>query len=138
MYDLFSLGYWPGREKITTHVLVVDDDLTLEPFLRLAILTSKPNAEITWLMDVEHAVSEMENKPFDLVIADQRLLGNQTGLDLWKYIKTSHQDTPFLLISRYKLRLKPPSGNTSEDLPPFMNKPLQPKRLIAIMNKLLL
>lgn len=136
MYDLFSLGYWPGREKLPRRVLVVEDDRTMEAHLDAAIHECTPLADVTWVLDAEKAQLEMQSTPFDLIIADQKLLGKMTGLDLWHYNQSSQRNTPFILISRYPLRL--PRATPEKVQPVFLKKPLRTNRLIKIMSHLLL
>ena len=82
----------PTKPKI----LVVEDDITFEPFWSAIAERADRNAQVFW------ATSELEaesmiiaaieaGRPYNLVITDIFLSGSRTGIDLWiKFYKQLH------------------------------------------------
>lgn len=84
-------------------ILVVEDDMTQEPFWDYIIERAAEKAIVSWATSVAEAdemifIAQMEGAPFDLVISDIFLSGSLTGIDLWQ--RFNHQlNGNFLLIS---------------------------------------
>lgn len=73
-----------AREKI----LVLEDDVTFQPFWTNILKRCCPNAKIDWVQTEEAAerlIKHQQNSDssYTLVIADIFLSGKKTGMDLW-------------------------------------------------------
>lgn len=111
-------------------VLIVEDDVTMEPLWQHIIETATPGALIDWVTSVEAAPVD---RRYDLVIADIFLAGEQTGLDLWERIG---ETTPFILMSVITAqRLKTLALN--RPLPSYIQKPLDPSQCIETVRAVL-
>jgi DNA-binding NtrC family response regulator len=128
MLDLLYFGYMPGSEKIQKSVLVVEDDLELEPLYSEIINSCDKNVNLTWTTSAERAVRELKRKPYDLIIADHLLPGH-TGMDLWRYCKQKKFFVPFVLVSGCRLQFGSAVDNEEVDWPTFFRKPIPVKEL---------
>lgn len=82
-------GVRPRREHLKRTVLIVEDDLSLEPLWRKVIQDVASDVQVYWATTEEQAEKYIRSKvhngeTFDLIIADIFLSGDRTGLDLWK------------------------------------------------------
>src|SRR3989338_2989228 len=87
--------------------LLVEDEYDLAELL--VITLNDIVAEVDWVTSVELAESKLSRGDYDLILADFRLDGKQSGLDLWGKVHREHPDTPFILVSGY-------SANVFNDL----------------------
>lgn len=81
-------------------VLIVDDDLSLEPLWRLIIRRCCPLALIEWAVSSEQAkklIRDLQN--FDLIITDLFLAGSATGLDFLKSQEVASLHAKTVLVS---------------------------------------
>jgi DNA-binding NtrC family response regulator len=122
-----------GFEKIT-RILIVEDDVTMEPLWRYVIETARPGTLVEWMTSGEAAASRLQSTAFDLIISDIFLGGEVTGLDLWELADNDR----FLLISVITpARLDALALNTRRPLPSYIQKPLDPTQLIETVRALL-
>lgn len=118
---------------VRSHVLVVEDDSTSQILIGKMILKVDRQAEVHFARSVDTAVELMKLQKFELVISDQRLIGSQTGLELYRICQSESSGTPFILISGSKVL---DLGKGNED-PVFFQKPLPPFRFRVALQKLL-
>lgn len=108
-------------------ILIVEDDITLEPFWMSAVHKADPRAEITWVCSERDAEREIKTSlkrraPYDLIIADLFLAGPRTGIDLWEVAGEELRNRMILTsgIHPEKFRRYFGDHNTA---PPFLQKP---------------
>lgn len=122
-----------GYEKLT-RILIVEDDVTMEPLWRYVIETAHPGALVEWMTSGEAAAKRMATASFDLVISDIFLNGDMTGLDLWERADSDR----FLLMSVITpTRLETLALNLKRPLPSYIQKPLDPTQCIETVRALL-
>ena len=82
----------------TTHILVVDDEISMREFLELML--SKEGYQITCAENGRTATAKIEKKSYDLILCDIRL-GDISGLDVLRKAKAVNPDTIVIMISAY-------------------------------------
>ena len=115
-------------------ILIVEDDISLEPIWDYAVRQFNTQASYVWVTSGKAAdnayMTQLEiGRPFDLVISDIFLSDQQTGIDLWE--KYAHLlDGRFILTSeiepsRLSRYLHQHAGN-----PTYLRKPLDPHQCV--------
>jgi two-component system, NtrC family, response regulator PilR len=84
--------------KKTSHILVVDDELSMRELLEYML--SKEGYEVTCAGDGRKAIRLLEKKQYDLLLCDIKL-GDISGLDVLRASQKSSQDIIVILISAY-------------------------------------
>lgn len=84
-------------------ILIVEDDMTQEPFWDYIIERAAEKAIVSWATSVAEAdemiyVAQMEETHFDLIVSDIFLSGSLTGIDLWQRFNYQLNGN-FLLVS---------------------------------------
>ena len=121
-------------------VLIVEDDVTLEPLWSYVIEKAMPGAIVTWVLTEEAAEKQiqrrrMSDEDFDLIISDIFLQGSRNGLDLWrKYGSTRSQ---FLLMSVLSPSKLEAMFGSKDNLPLYVQKPLNPKFCIDVISTMM-
>jgi two-component system response regulator PilR (NtrC family) len=82
----------------TSHILVVDDELSMRELLELML--NREGYRVTCAEDGRKAVRLLEKNRYDLLLCDIKL-GDISGLDVLRASKKSSQDTVVILISAY-------------------------------------
>lgn len=108
-------------------VLIVEDDVTLEPFWRRALKRADPRSELVWAYserDAEYEIkrSLMEDRPFKAVVIDLFLAGPQTGIDLWESAGESTRENMILTSGMAAEKFRRYFGD-HHMAPPFLQKP---------------
>lgn len=121
-------------------VLIVEDDMTMEPLWRYIIQEVDPNAQIKWATTEELAERLIRRKirmheDFDLIICDVFLNGTRTGIDLWK--RYGDGPSPFLFMSVISQSKLAKLTGTMERMPRYLQKPLNPVKCIEIVGNML-
>lgn len=115
-------------------ILIVEDDVTLEPLWRYIIEVATPGAVVDWLTSAEAAETALRTRSYDLVISDIFLNGQKTGVDLWESSGLDH----FLLMSVLTpSRLATLALDSKRSLPPYLQKPIDVTQSIASVRALL-
>ena len=108
---------------ITRNVLIVEDDLSLNPILTQVFHSIDPLLNVDWVTSAEEGLERIRTTPYTMVVADYSLAGNGTGLDLWDYCKDDIRKIPFVVVSSIALdRYFRLVGNRVS--PPFLAKPI--------------
>lgn len=108
-------------------VLIVEDDITLEPFWMSAVYKADPRAEITWVVSEKDAEREIRHSlkkktQFDLIIIDLFLAGPQTGIDLWEVAGETLRNRMVLTSGIHPEKFRRYFDDHSV-APPFLQKP---------------
>ena len=124
--------------------LVVEDDMGQWALWENIILSTFPNAKIDFETSEAGAEALLRHsfhteKPYDLVISDVFLDGEDTGIDLWeRYGEVSDH---FIFVSSMSLSnfdaLVHSARNTTDNLPFYMQKPLQVQNCKEVIQALL-
>ncbi len=126
-----------AREKI----LVLEDDVTFQPFWTNILNRCCPNAKIDWVQTEEAAerlIRHQQNSgsSYTLVIADIFLSGKKTGMDLWSRFGQSIDNFIFVSsLSREKFdRLVEGEGRS---YPVYLQKPLKASVCTDVVRQLI-
>lgn len=108
-------------------VLIVEDDITLEPFWMSAVRKADPRTEIVWVVSEKDAEREIRHtlkkkQTFDLIIIDLFLAGPQTGIDLWE-VAGEHLRSKMILTSGINPEKFRRYFGDNSIAPPFLQKP---------------
>lgn len=108
-------------------ILIVEDDITLEPFWISAIHKADPRAEVTWVCSERDAEKEIKlsikkEAPFDLIVTDLFLAGPRTGIDLWEIAGEDLRNRMVLTSGIHPEKFRRYFGDHST-APPFLQKP---------------
>ena len=79
-------------------ILIVDDETLVRELLEEFL--EKRNYHCTTASDAAEAREHLADQAFDLVITDI-FMGNESGVDLAKYIKTAYADTGIIIITSF-------------------------------------
>jgi two-component system response regulator PilR (NtrC family) len=87
-----------GMENKVPHILVVDDELSMRELLD--VMLTKEGYQVSCAETGRKAISLIEKTDFDLLLCDIRL-GDITGIDVLKALRSQNQDTVVIMISAY-------------------------------------
>ncbi len=124
---LFELEGRRERAHAEMRVLIVEDDLTLQPLWERAFKTKNPAVKLDWATSVSEAEKLIHLRfsrgaPYELIISDIFLEGNATGVDLWNRYGEEALNFAFvsgLPVSKYELMMSLDFG-----CPTYLKKPL--------------
>lgn len=108
-------------------ILIVEDDITLEPFWISAVHKADPKADVTWVCSERDAEREIlrahkRKMPFDLIITDLFLAGPRTGIDLWEVVGEDLRNRMILTSGIHPEKFRRYFGDHTI-APPFLQKP---------------
>lgn len=123
-----------------TSVLIVEDDVSMEPLWSYIIDEVDPHAEMRWVTTEEAAEKMIRQRlemgqPYDLIVSDIFLSGRRTGIDLWR--RYGEGATAFILMSVIGPEKLMRMTGLHEPLPPYIQKPLNPSECIDRVRNLL-
>jgi response regulator of citrate/malate metabolism len=111
-------------------VLVIEDDMELTTILERVLRVIDSKVQIEWATSAEEATSKLVNRarhtkgpPYDLIVADIFLEGNETGLDLWKLCAQAFPDVPIVITSALPIDKYFTAIGQDMITPPFLAKP---------------
>ena len=81
-----------------THILVVDDELSMREFLE--VLLERAGYRVSTAESGRRAVSMLETTDFDMILCDIRL-GDISGIDVLRKAKDRNPETVVIMISAY-------------------------------------
>lgn len=121
-------------------VLIVEDDVTMEPLWTYIIDQVAPGAYLKWVTSeeaAEHAIRYqlLRHRPYDLVISDVFLSSSRTGIDLWRQFSEGY--TRFLFMSVISPSKFAKLIGPNEPTPTYLQKPLNPEECTAAVKALL-
>ena len=114
-------------KKSVPHVLMVEDDVTMELLWRHIIDEVNEDAVVKWVTTEEAAEQLIRQRiqvgrPFDLIVSDVFLSSHRTGVDLWR--RYGNGTTPFILTSILTPQKLINMIGHNEPVPPYIQKPL--------------
>lgn len=111
-------------------VFIIEDDLDSVNLIERILLSINAETEITWVASSEEAYYKLsmykrENwkMPFDLIISDIFLEGEETGLDLYRKTNKLFPEIPFIATSGTSIAKYFESTNVN--IPIFLPKPVR-------------
>lgn len=124
-----------GSKHGNGNILVVDDDVSLSHFMRELLQTY--GYQVTVVNDPRDAINVFEKNPnnFDLIITDQTM-PNIPGDALATSILEKHPSVPIILCTGYSERIDEEKA-MALNIKGFLSKPIETKKLIHMMEKLL-
>ncbi len=130
-----------AKKNMKPKILVVEDDITFEPYWTAIVERADRNAQVFWAtseMEAENMILDAieSGHEFDLVITDIFLSGSRTGIDLWvKFFQRMHGR--IIVTSGIEFQKFVEYFGKSEIRPLYLQKPLVPHDCIgAIYNAL--
>jgi response regulator of citrate/malate metabolism len=124
-------------------VLIVEDDLDMVDIVEKILISINPTTEISWASSAEEAHFRLHSQkihnwdsPYDLIIADIFLEGEETGLDLFRKCQGLYPDIPFIATSSTSID-KFYSKYGFSKIPLFLAKPVQYSEWKSILQDLL-
>ncbi len=124
-------------------VLVVEDDLDMVEIVEKILKSINPHTEVSWASSAEEAHFRLHSQkihnwdsPYDLIIADIFLEGDETGLDLFRKCQGLYPDIPFIATSSTSID-KFYSKYGFSKIPLFLAKPVQYSEWKSILQDLL-
>jgi CheY-like chemotaxis protein/predicted regulator of Ras-like GTPase activity (Roadblock/LC7/MglB family) len=84
----------------TKHILIVDDDQTILRLLEYSLKKLGSDYEIATAMDSVDALNQIEERKFDVIIADY-LMPELTGIDLARAVRRISPSTQVVLMTAY-------------------------------------
>lgn len=133
-----------SEQSIAYRFLVVEDDQSQWPLWESIIKSTHPNAEIDYETTEAGAEALLRHsfhaeKPYDLVISDVFLEGEDTGIDLWsRYGEVSDH---FIFVSSMSLKnfdsLIHSTDGSAPSLPFYLQKPLSMMACREVLKALL-
>ncbi len=126
--------------KRRPRILIVEDDVTMEPLWSYVIEAAAPGSSVKWVTSEEAAERLIERRihaseKFDLIIADVFLTGSRTGIDLWK--RYAEETSLFLLMSVMSPQKFAKLLGDGEPTPFYVQKPLDPRVCIEVLGSML-
>lgn len=138
--DFMVLGVNPELPKapMVSRILIVEDEVFWQMVIERAIYRIDRRITVSFAENANQALDIVcKQNDFDLIIADYRLNGIKTGLDLWDILLKQKSEIPYLLLSGIKRshlvdHLMP---YRSEMLPLFFEKPKSVRELSEILSR---
>lgn len=124
--DLYNLDLYRARPRI----LVIEDDVTLRPFLTGLINKIDPSIQVDWEFSVAAFLEHEKERPlpswpkYDMVLTDIYMPDKATGIDVWKYFREHSPLTPVVLMSGLTQHEFFKSMQHEIYTPPYLEKPL--------------
>ena len=111
-------------------ILVVEDDPGLVFLLEEIFASIDPDARLDWIKDGDRAIAEFranllrgEDRRYDMIISDNYLDGESSGIDLWRVCQELDPEILFLVISAMSLDKFFGAIGPDVIIPPFLQKP---------------
>jgi DNA-binding NtrC family response regulator len=114
-------------------VLVVEDDLDLEPVFRSVLHTLDPDLRLVWARSAREAIQRLQGRPVGFVVADY-LLGDAPGSQVQRWLERHSPEVPFAMISALPLSAELLRADGTRV--PFLPKPFSVEALIQLLTRL--
>ncbi len=120
------------NNKLSAHVLVIDDDKRLNKLLQKFLNENKHSVDTA--LDAKSAKIKMSCVEYDIIILDVMMPG-ESGLDLLPYIQEKYK-TPILMLSAMKDTNHKIEG-LEKGADDYLGKPFEPKELLLRIESIL-
>lgn len=129
----------PQLEPEKKSVLIVEDDMTLQPLWERIFELIDEDIDVDWTTNAEEAEKLIRHRfnsgeAYSLVIADITLEGEETGIDLWN--KYGEEASNFVIVSGTPMSRYDFQSYLDFGLPPYFRKPLNVKVCLEIADLL--
>jgi DNA-binding NtrC family response regulator len=114
-------------------VLVVEDDLDLEPVFRRVLHAVDPELRLLWARSAREAIQLLQGRPVGFVVADY-LLGDAPGSQVQRWLERHSPGVPFAMISALPLSAELLRADGTRI--PFLPKPFSVEALIQFLARL--
>jgi DNA-binding NtrC family response regulator len=114
-------------------VLVVEDDLDLEPVFRRVLHAVDPELRLLWARSAREAIQMLQGRPVGFVVADY-LLGDAPGSQVQRWLERHNPKVPFAMISALPLSAELLRSDGTRV--PFLPKPFTVEALIQFLARL--
>ncbi len=117
-----------AKKNLNPRILVVEDDVTFEPYWTAIAEKADRNAHVSWAtseIEAENMILDAieSGQKFDLVITDIFLSGSRTGIDLWDKFYQS-MNGRIIVTSGIEFQKFVQYFSKSEIQPLYLQKPL--------------
>lgn len=147
--DLYHAGHEDlelvlGLTEKPLRILMVEDDMTLQPIWKSLFSQIFPKHQLDWVISGSEAVNRIDQRssagaPYDLILADVFLAGAQTGLDIFDHIHRRNTPAPELILVSGVDRSKLMDHLREYAQPPqLISKPLNPQECERVLRQALL
>jgi len=121
------------------NILVVDDDLDFIEIYKFVL--EKNGYEVTAAYNGQECLDKIQSKRPDLIILDVMMTKKDEGFDVSRDLRNSEQtkNIPILMVTSINETLPYKVGPDETWLPVdvFVEKPIEPERLLNAVNKML-
>ena len=138
-----SLNNILSIKEFRPKVLIVEDDLDMVDLIEKILISINPSTEVSWASSAEEAHFRLHSQksgnwdsPYDLIISDIFLEGDETGLDLFRKCQGLYPDIPFIATSSTSID-KFYSKYGFSKIPLFLSKPVQYNEWRSVLRDLL-
>lgn len=121
-------------------VLIIEDDLDAVNLIERILININSDVEVSWLSSSEEAYYRLtkfkrENwtMPYDLIISDIFLDGEETGLDLYRKTNKLYPEIPFIATSGTSIAKY--FESTNMNIPVFLPKPISLAEWKAVLGE---
>tara|TARA_B100000686_G_scaffold305938_1_gene344891 strand:+ start:11315 stop:12037 length:723 start_codon:yes stop_codon:yes gene_type:complete len=120
------------KNKLSAHVLVIDDDRRLNKLLQKFLYDNDHSVDTA--LDSKSAKIKMSSVKYDIIILDIMMPG-ESGLELLPYIQKKYK-TPVLMLSAMK-ETKHKIDGLEKGADDYLGKPFEPKELLLRIEAIL-
>ena len=143
--DEWQLMAWAANQPerlAPMRVLVIEDDLWLQPVVTGVVLSVDSRIKIDWCTNADQILADLDGNwrallKYDLVVADIFLPGSTSGLDLWKSCRLACPNVQFLMMSGLSPEQFHAEMAGQRKCPPFLAKPFDVAECRRLVEKLL-
>jgi DNA-binding response OmpR family regulator len=114
-------------------VLVVEDDLDLEPVFRRVLHAVDPELRLLWAKSAREAIQLLQGRPVGFVVADY-MLGDMPGSQVQRWLERHAPQVPFAMISALPLSAELLRSDGTRV--PFLPKPFSLDALVQFLTRL--
>lgn len=139
-YRVYRYKYQqPQLDTENKSVLIVEDDRSLQPLWERIFDLIDEEIHVDWITTAEEAERLIRHRfisgrPYNLVIADISLEGDETGIDLWN--RYGEEAKQFAIVSGHPISSYDFQSHLDFGLPPYFRKPLNVKLCFEIADML--
>jgi DNA-binding response OmpR family regulator len=114
-------------------VLIVEDDLDLEPVFRKVLHAIDPELRLLWARSAREGIQLLQGRPVGIVVADY-MLGDAPGSQVQRWLERHSPEVPFAMISALPLSAELLRSDGTRI--PFLPKPFSLDALVQFLTRL--
>lgn len=116
-------------------ILIIEDEPIWQAIISQNVkLVSGDQTQLRFVRNARQALDLLYHYPdFDLILADQRIEGEISGLEFWSICKSKFPQIPFIMVSGMRLDYFNRLQNKGVNLPYLINKPFDEKHFRKVL-----